>query len=91
MSEEKNKLTLEDLEAVSGGKDRKRVSGLEECPPGTIEIKNMDLKRHHHHLKKCERCNGTELENVHCLIVDFGMYLVEGQRCKCGEIWAVVN
>ncbi|MCR5023790.1 MAG: hypothetical protein K6A90_05590 [Lachnospiraceae bacterium] len=91
MSEEKQMLTIEDLEKVSGG--HKKVESLADCPDDTEEIKNKMLPKHKHTQHECpnpECRSKTTLVKKHYLIVDFGHVLVEGQECtKCGEQWII--
>ncbi len=91
MSEEKQMLTMEDLENVSGG--HKKVNGIEDCPEGTEEVKNEMLPKYKHHRKECinPECNSkTTLVDKKYFIVDFGRVLVDGQCCtKCGARWII--
>ncbi len=85
MSEEMKKIDIEGLEEVSGGKDHRE--GIEDCPPGTIEVKNEQLKNTHKHMKKCPKCKNTKgLEDHRYYMVDTKT-LVEGQSCPCGFRW----
>ncbi len=90
MSEEMKKIDAEELEEVSGGKGHKtgRRDRIEDCPPGTIEVKNEQLKNTGGTKKHCPYCDTKHgLENHMFFMADTKM-LVEGQVCtKCGKRW----
>ena len=86
MSDELRKIDPEELNSASGGKDH-RESVLD-CPPGTIEIKNEQLKNTHEHRKKCPFCDNKKgLEDHKYFMVDTKT-LIDGQYCpKCEKRW----
>ncbi len=90
MSEEMKKVLDEELGEVSGGKHHNtgHRGGIEECPPGTIEIKNEQLKNAHEKKKKCPHCDNKKGLEEHMFYMVDTHTLVEGQSCpKCGGRW----
>ncbi len=90
MSEEMKKIDVDSLEEVSGGKKHNtgHRDGIEDCPPGTIEVKNEQLSNKHEKRHKCPNCDNKHgLEDHYFYMVDTST-LVEGQSCpKCGYRW----
>lgn len=90
MSEEMKKVDLDELDEVSGGKSGKHGhrNSLSECPEGTIEIKNEQLKNTHGHKDKCPFCDNKKGLVDHFYFMVDTSTLVEGQECpKCNGRW----
>lgn len=91
MSEEMKRLENEELDNVIGGKKSSRHGhrdSIDDCPPGTIEVKNEQLKNTHGYVEKCPYCGAKHnIERQSYYMVDTST-LVEGQYCNnCNKRW----
>ncbi len=88
MSWEANILNEQDLEKVTGGHhETGSRSGINDCPPGTIEVKNELYPNEGHKHKHCINCDSKDLTDRFFFMVDTGT-LFEGQECEaCHTRW----